>query len=69
MVTNFRKTINVSANIEIDDVLVISARATINPNGQMLFNKTVRDTELYIQNMEQCDTDYANFEAQVRELV
>ena len=30
--------------------------------------KSVRDAEIYLANLEQCDADYAEFEAKVREL-
>ena len=69
MLKNVTQTINVNANSVINDVPVLMMRATIMSDGTISYGKTVRDKDLYLENLEQCDADYAEFEAEVRKLV
>lgn len=65
MIKNFSKTTNVTANCVIDDVVVVSMRATVEEDGNIVINKNVRNSELYVANLEQCNLDYAEFETEV----
>lgn len=69
MMSDFTKVTNINANSLIDGEKVVSMRATIAEDGTVSFGKTVRNTELYLANLEQCDADYSAFEAKVRELI
>lgn len=69
MISNFTKVTNINANSVIDNVVVVTMWASINEDKTINLGKSVRDTELYLANLEECDVDYAAFEASVRELI
>ena len=73
MLNNFTKTINLSAtsDIEVDgkNNVVMYMNATINVNGDVNINQSIRNKELYITNQEEVDTDFAEFKKSVMEYV
>lgn len=64
MLKNFNSVTNVAASSMIDDVVVTTMRATIDGDVWNI-SKNIRDSELYLANQDQCDADYAEFEAEV----
>lgn len=65
MVNNFSKVTNITANSVIDGLIAVSMRATVAEDGTWNIVKTVRNSEVYLGNQKQCDSDYAEFEAEV----
>ena len=65
MMNNFSKTTNITANSVIDGVIAVSMRATVSENGTWNIVKTVRNSESYLANQEQCEKDYEGFETEV----
>ena len=64
MLKNLNSVTNVAASSMIDDVVVTTMRATIDGDVWNI-SKNIRDSELYLANQDQCDADYAEFEAEV----
>ena len=69
MLNKFMKTVSINAVSTVDDTVVLNMRANIAEDGSISFGKNVRNAELYVANMETCDSDYAQFEKKVLELV
>lgn len=69
MMKDLSRVTTVTANSYVEDNIAISMRASLNESGTWNVVKSVRDAEIYLANLEQCDADYAEFEAYVRELV
>ena len=65
MIKSFSKTTNITANSTIDNVIAVSMRATVSEDGTWNIVKTVRNSEVYLANQEQCEADYEEFEAEV----
>ena len=73
MLNNFTKTINLSATSDIGvdgkNSVVMYMNATINVNGDVNINQSIRNKELYITNQEEVDTDFVEFKKSVMEYV
>ena len=69
MLNGLTKSINLSAtsDIEVDgkNNVVMYMSATINSNGDVNINQSIRNKELYIANQDVVDADYAEFKAAV----
>ena len=69
MLNSFSKSITLSAtsDIEVDgkNNVVMYMNATINSNGDVNINQSIRNKELYIANQEAVDADYAEFKKSV----
>ena len=69
MLNGLTKSINLSAtsDIEVDgkNNVVMYMNATINSNGDVNINQSIRNKELYIANQDVVDADYAEFKASV----
>ena len=69
MLNGLTKSINLSAtsDIEVDgkNNIVMYMNATINSNGDVNINQSIRNKELYIANQDVVDVDYAEFKAAV----
>ena len=69
MLNNFSKQINLSAtsDVEVDgnNNVVMYMNATINSNGDVNINQSIRNKELYIANQETVDADYIEFKKSV----
>ena len=65
MLNGLTKSINLSAtsDIEVDgkNNVVMYMNATINSNGDVNINQSIRNKELYIANQEVVDADFAEF--------
>ena len=73
MLNSIAKSINLSAtsDIEVDgkNNVVMYMNATINSNGDVNINQSIRNNELYIANQETVDTDYSEFKKSVMSYV
>lgn len=73
MLNSISKSINLSAtsDIEVDgkNNVVMYMNATINSNGDVNINQSIRNKELYIANQETVDTDYSGFKESVMSYV
>lgn len=73
MLNSISKSINLSAtsDIEVDgkNNVVMYMNATINSNGDVNINQSIRNKELYIANQETVDTDYSEFKKSVMSYV
>ena len=73
MLNSFSKLINLSAtsDIEVDEKnnVVMYVNATINSNGDVNINQSIRNKELYITNQETVDADYSEFKKSVMSYV
>ena len=56
------KGVTLTGAITIDDKLVINVTATIPESGSPSSNKVIFDTDLYLANQVECDSDVATFE-------
>ena len=56
------KGVTLTGGITIDDKLVINVTATIPELGSPSSNKVIFDTDLYLANQVECDSDVAAFE-------
>ena len=69
MLNSFSKSITLSAtsDIEVDgkNNVVMYMNATINSNGDVNINQSIRNKELYIANQETVDIDYIEFKKSV----
>ena len=65
MMKDFSKLTTITANSYVEDVIAVAMRATLNEDGTWNIVKNVRNAELYLANKEACDSDYAEFEAEV----
>ena len=69
MLNSFSKSITLSAtsDIEVDgkNNVVMYMNATINSNGDVNINQSIRNKELYIANQELVDADYVEFKRSV----
>lgn len=65
MISNYSKTVNITATSTIDGKPVVSMRGTVGEDSTWNIAKTIRNPELYLQNQETCEADYAEFEAKV----
>lgn len=69
MLKNVNTVTNIAASSIVNDVLVMTMRATIDGSTETWnISKSIRNSELYIANQAECDADYAEFEARVIEL-
>lgn len=62
---NVTKSISISGTSEIEKKVVVSFSASIPSTGSISLNKSIMDKKTYLANKEECDSDYANFEAKV----
>ena len=69
MLNSFSKSIKLSAtsDIEVDgkNNVVMYMNATINSNGDVNINQSIRNKELYISNQDVVDADYTEFKTSV----
>ena len=69
MLNNFSKSINLSATSDIESEgknnVVMYMNATVNSNGDVNINQSIRNKELYIANQEVVDADYVEFKRSV----
>ena len=69
MLNSFSKSITLSAtsDIEVDgkNNVVMYMNATINSNGDVNINQSIRNKELYISNQDVVDADYTEFKTSV----
>ena len=69
MLNSFSKSITLSAtsDIEVDgkNNVVMCMNATINSNGDVNINQSIRNKELYISNQDVVDADYTEFKTSV----
>ena len=69
MLNSFSKSITLSAtsDIEVDgkNNVVMYMNATINSNGDVNINQSIRNKELYIANQDVVDADYTEFKTSV----
>ena len=69
MLNSFSKSITLSAtsDIEVDgkNNVVLYMNATINSNGDVNINQSIRNKELYISNQDVVDADYTEFKTSV----
>ena len=69
MLNNFSKSINLSATSDIESEgknnIVMYMNATVNSNGDVNINQSIRNKELYIANQELIDADYVEFNKSV----
>lgn len=65
MMKNFSKVTNIAANSTIENVIAVSMRATVSEDGTWNIVKTIRNSEVYLANQEQCEADYEEFESEV----
>ena len=69
MLNNFSKSINLSATSDIESEgknnVVMYMNATVNSNGDVNINQSIRNKELYIANQELVDADYVEFKRSV----
>ena len=69
MLHSFSKSITLSAtsDIEVDgkNNVVMYMNATINSNGDVNINQSIRNKELYISNQDVVDADYTEFKTSV----
>lgn len=56
------KGVTLTGAITIDDKLVINVTATIPESESPSSNKVIFDTDLYLANQVECDSDVAAFE-------
>ena len=68
MLTNYNSNINVNAQSTIDGQAVVYFGALIKEDKTFNITKNINNSSLYFANEEACETDYAEFEAKVREL-
>ena len=73
MLNSFSKSITLSAtsDIEVDgkNNVVMYMNATINSNGDVNINQSIRNKELYISNQDVVDADYTEFKTYVMDYV
>lgn len=67
MIKGIEKTTNMVAMSTIGDVSVVQLRATIAEDGTANIVKNIKNVDVYTANKEECDDDYAEFEAKVLE--
>ena len=67
MLKNLNAVTNVAASSFVGDELVMTMRATIDSDGTWNASQNIRNSELYLANQEDCDTDYEEFKAKVLE--
>ena len=60
-------TTTINATSRIDDKVVAYFNASISEDGNFSISKSITDKDTYKVNQEQCDTDYAEFEAKAME--
>ena len=69
MLNSFSKSITLSStsDIEVDgkNNVVMYMNATINSNGDVNINQSIRNKELYISNQDAVDADYTEFKKSV----
>lgn len=65
MIKSIEKTVNMVAMSTIGDVSVVQLRATISEDGTANITKNIKNMDVYTENKEECDSDYAEFEAEV----
>lgn len=65
MINNYSKTVSITAISTIDGKPVVSMRGTVGEDSTWNIAKTIRNPELYLENQEECDSDYAEFEEKV----
>lgn len=62
---NTTKNISLNGTSKIGEKTVVTFSTSIPSAGEIAINKRIADRKTYIENQEECDTDYANFEAEV----
>lgn len=62
---NTTKNTSMNGNSSIEEKVVVTFSASIPSAGEITINKRIADRRAYIENQEECDTDYANFETEV----
>ena len=59
------KSTSMNGTSKIEDKIVMTFSVSIPSAGNISFSKQIMDKKLYLENQEECDSDYANFEAEV----
>lgn len=62
---NTTKNISISGTSSVDKKTIMTFTANIPSSGDASFSKRIMDKKTYLENQEECDADYANFEAEV----
>lgn len=62
---NTTKNISMNGTSKINDETIMTFGANIPSAGEISFNKKIVNKKKYLENQEECDSDYANFEAEV----
>lgn len=62
---NIRKTMTVNGESKIGEKTVVTFSASVPASGNVTCSKTINNRELYLENQEECDSDYKTFEQEV----
>lgn len=62
---NTTKSTSMSGNSSIEGKTVVTFSANIPSSGEISLSKRIQNKKTYLENQDECDTDYANFEAEV----
>ena len=62
---NTTKSTSVSGNSSIEGKTVVTFSANITSSGEISLSKRIQNKKTYLENQDECDTDYANFETEV----
>lgn len=62
---NIRKSMTVNGDCKIGEKTVVTFSASVPTAGNVTCNKVINDRELYLENQEECDSDYKTFEQEV----
>lgn len=62
---NTTKSTSVSGNSSIEGKTVATFSANIPSSGEIFLSKRIQNKKTYLENQDECDADYANFETEV----
>lgn len=62
---NTTKNTSMNGNSSIEGKAVVTFSASIPSAGEITINKRIADRKAYIENQDECDKDFANFETEV----
>ena len=62
---NTTKRTSVNGNSSIEGKIVVTLSANIPSSGEISLSKRIQNKKTYLENQDECDTDYANFETEV----
>ena len=62
---NTTKSTSVNGNSSIEGKTVVTFSANILSSGEISLSKRIQNKKTYLENQDECDTDYANFETEV----